>query len=87
MRLKVSSNGRYFVDQDGKPLRKDSWGVDVKADASGRPTLPLGGKRMYYVVDNATFGEHTLSLYATAPGVSLYSFTFGNNCENKFAHK
>ena len=25
-------------------------------------------------------------LYATEPGVSLYSFTFGNNCENKFAH-
>ena len=76
-----------YVMQDGKPLPKDGWGVDVKPDSGGRPYLPLGAKRMYYVVDNPTFGEHTLSLYATAPGVSLYSFTFGNNCENKYAHK
>ena len=33
------------------------------------------------------FGEHTLALATAASGVSLYSFTFGNNCENKFAHK
>jgi len=28
-----------------------------------------------------------VALYATEPGISLYSFTFGNNCENKFAHR
>jgi thiol-disulfide isomerase/thioredoxin len=76
-----------YVAQDGKPLPKDAWGVDVKADVSGRPYVTLGGKRMYYVAENPGFGVHTLSLYATTPGVSLYSFTFGNDCENKFAHK
>ena len=76
-----------YVMQDGKPLPKHAWGVDMRADSAGRPYIPLGGKRMYYVVDNPDFGEHTLAVYATAPGVSLYSFTFGNNCENKFAHK
>lgn len=76
-----------YVLQDGKPLPKDAWGVDVKGDVHGRPYIALGGKRMYYVAENPDFGDHTLGLYATTPGVSLYSFTFGNNCENKFAHK
>ena len=42
---------------------------------------------MYYVVNNGEFGGHLLRLYAMEPGLSLYSFTFGNNCENKFAHR
>jgi thiol-disulfide isomerase/thioredoxin len=75
------------VMQDGKPLAPDGKGVDVKTDANGGTFIPLGGKRMYYVVNNPDFGEHTLSLSTAAPGVSLYSFTFGNNCENEFAHK
>lgn len=81
------SSKRLYVTQDGKPLPKSAWGVDVRADSAGRSYIPLGGKRMYYVVANPDFGEHTLTLYATAAGVSLYSFTFGNDCENKFAHK
>jgi thiol-disulfide isomerase/thioredoxin len=76
-----------YVTQDGKPLPKDAWGVDVKGDSHGRPYIQLARKRMYYVAENPEFGDHTLGLYATTPGVSLYSFTFGNNCENKFAHK
>lgn len=75
-----------YVTQDGKPLPKDASGVDVKTDPQGRTYINLGGKRMYYVVENPDFGEHSIALYATDPGVSLYSFTFGNNCENKFAH-
>jgi thiol-disulfide isomerase/thioredoxin len=76
-----------YVVQDGQPLPKSAWGVDIRIDSSGRTYLPLSGKRMYYVVNNPEFGEHTLTLYATAPALSLYSFTFGNNCENQFAHR
>ncbi|MGH7932993.1 MAG: redoxin family protein [Candidatus Binataceae bacterium] len=75
-----------YITQDGKPLAPDARGVDVKADNEGRTYLTLAGKRMYYVVRNPDFGEHILRLFATTPEVSLYSFTFGNNCENKFAH-
>ncbi|SRR6266851_4971959 len=76
-----------FVTQDGKPLPRDTWGVDVHADTNGRSLITLGGKRMYYVVNNPEFGEHLMALSTASPGLSLYSFTFGNNCENKFAHK
>jgi thiol-disulfide isomerase/thioredoxin len=76
-----------YVIQDGKPLPPNHRGVDVQAGANGGSYIALGGKRMYYVVNNPEFGEHTLALSTSSPGVSLYSFTFGNNCENKFAHR
>jgi thiol-disulfide isomerase/thioredoxin len=76
-----------YVFQDGKPLPHDAWGVDIRSGADGRPYITLAGKRMYYVVNNPAFGEHLLRLTTASPGVSLYSFTFGNNCETTFAHK
>jgi thiol-disulfide isomerase/thioredoxin len=76
-----------YVAQDGKPLSPDTRGVDVRSPSNGDSYIVLGGKRMYYVVNNPQFGEHTLTLSTGSPGVSLYSFTFGNNCENQFAHK
>ncbi len=44
-----------YVTQDGKPLPKESRGVDVKTDSAGRTYIALGGKRMYYVVNNPRF--------------------------------
>jgi thiol-disulfide isomerase/thioredoxin len=76
-----------YVTQDGKPLAPDRRGADVRAGTDGGSYIALGSKRMYYVVNNPEFGEHALALSTSVPGVSLYSFTFGNNCENKFAHK
>jgi thiol-disulfide isomerase/thioredoxin len=78
---------RLYLMQDAKPLPKPAWGVDVRAGSDGRTYIELGGKRMYYLVNNDEFGGHLLQLYAEDPGLSLYSFTFGNNCENKFAHR
>jgi thiol-disulfide isomerase/thioredoxin len=82
-----SAPKRLYITQDGKPLPRDSRGVDVRASADGRTYIELAGKRMYYVVSNPEFAGHQLGLYALEPGLSLYSFTFGNNCENKFAHR
>ena len=73
--------------QDGKPLTSDARGVDVHTEANGATYITLAGKRMYYIVNNPQFGEHSLALSTSSQGVSLYSFTFGNNCENKFAHR
>jgi thiol-disulfide isomerase/thioredoxin len=78
---------RLYVMQDGKLLPRQAWGVDIHADEQGAPYVTLVRKRMYYVVNNPEYGEHSLALATAAAGVSLYSFTFGNNCENKFAQK
>ena len=78
---------RLYVMQDGAPLSTEARGVDVRASTDGRTYVELGAKRMYYVISNGEFGGHLLKLTPSEPGVSLYSFTFGNNCENKFAHR
>jgi thiol-disulfide isomerase/thioredoxin len=78
---------RLYVFQDGKPMPADARGVDVKSGEDGRAYIVLSGKRMYYVVNNPGFGEHLLKLSTTDAGLSLYSFTFGNNCENPFDHR
>lgn len=76
-----------YVSQDGKPLARDVRGVDVKQDGSGRTFLTLGTKRMYYVLQNPDFGDHTLKFTTASPDLDLYSFTFGNNCESRFDHR
>ncbi len=75
------------VTQDGKPVAKNATGVDLKTDAEGRTSAALTGKRMYYLIDNPEFGRHTLKLTGAGAPFSLYSFTFGNNCENAFDHR
>lgn len=81
------SSKPLYLTQDGKPLPRNARGVDVKVDPGGRTYVALAGKRMYYLVDNPAFEEHQIRLYATLPAISLYSFTFGNECENPFDHR
>ncbi len=78
--------GPLYVTQDEKPVVKEARGVDLKTDAGGRTFIDLTGKRMYYLIENSGFGEHMLKLSAAA-SLSLYSFTFGNDCENAFDHR
>ncbi|HLK87356.1 MAG TPA: redoxin family protein [Candidatus Binataceae bacterium] len=82
-----STPRRLYLTQDGRPIAKQARGVDVREAGDGRTYIELGAKRMYYAVNNPEFGGHLLKLEAPGPGLSLYSFTFGNNCENKFAHR
>ncbi len=75
------------VTQDGKPLEPNSRGANVKSGTDGTTYLPVASKRMYYLVGNPHFGEHLLELDVSQPGVSLYSFAFGDNCETPFDHR
>jgi thiol-disulfide isomerase/thioredoxin len=75
------------VTQDGKPVGANSRGVDLKTQAGGQTVLPITQKRIYYVLDNHSFGEHVLALEPVKRGVSFYSFTFGGSCEPPFDHR
>ncbi len=77
---------RLYIRQDGKDLTKQNKGVDVRFDAQGHSYLEIREPRMYYLVANPRFGEHTVTLAPTAPGLTVNSFTFGNNCQTDFDH-
>jgi thiol-disulfide isomerase/thioredoxin len=77
---------RLYIQQDGKDLTDAEKGVDVKIDAQGHSYLDVREARMYYLVQNPAFGMHNVSLIPTARGLTVNSFTFGNDCQTKFPH-
>ena len=77
---------RLYITQDGKDLTQAGKGVDVRFDAQGHSYIEVQEPRMYYLVQNPSFGSHTVTLRPSAPGITVNSFTFGNNCQTGFAH-
>jgi thiol-disulfide isomerase/thioredoxin len=71
---------RVDLFQDGGPLPKDAGGSDVKFDAKGA-YLDVTESRMYYLVRSPAFSGHLISLRPDGPGLTINSFTFGNNCQ------
>jgi hypothetical protein len=71
---------RVNLFQDGSPLPKDSAGTDVQFDAKGAYVEVTGG-RMYYLVRSPSFSAHLIALQPEGMGLSLHSFTYGNNCQ------
>jgi hypothetical protein len=74
---------RINVLQDGHPLDKSEAGIDVRFDSKGS-SVEVGEPRMYYLVRNAAFGSHLLTLEPQGGGFALHSFTYGNNCQQDF---
>jgi peroxiredoxin len=77
---------RLYIEQDGKDLAATDKGVDVKFDEQGHSYIDANASRMYYLVANPSLGSHAVTLIPTAPGLTVNSFTFGNNCQINFPH-
>jgi len=77
---------RIYLLQDGRSLAAADKGVDVAIDPEGRSYVDVREPRMYYLVGNPCFSAHVLTLVPTAPGLTVNSFTFGNNCQTNFPH-
>jgi thiol-disulfide isomerase/thioredoxin len=74
---------RLYVQQDGKPLKQDEAGADVRFDSQGS-YIEVSQPRMYYLVQNSLFGSHLLTLQPQDKNLILHSFTYGNDCQQKF---
>ncbi len=77
---------RLYIKQDGQDLTPKNKGVDVKIDAGRRSYIEVDESRMYYLAQNPEFGSHSVQLFPTRSGITVNSFTFGNNCQIDFAH-
>ncbi len=77
---------RLYILQDGKDLTQADKGANVQFDAQGHSYVEVRKPRMYYLIQNPSFGSHTLALRPSVPGKTVNSFTFGNNCQTAFAH-
>ena len=77
---------RVYLLQDGKPLDQGEGGVDVHFDSQGS-YLDVSSPRMYYLVKNAGFGAHVITMEPQAPDFALHSFTYGNDCQQDFEER
>ncbi len=64
-------SARIRVLRDGVPL-----GASAGEDVS-KSTLTVREPRMYRIVEDADYGEHTLELVVEKPGLRVFTFTFG----------
>jgi thiol-disulfide isomerase/thioredoxin len=86
MNVEHGHPSRVYIRQDGKDLTAQNKGVDVRFDAEGHSYIEVREPRMYYLVANPKFGSHKVELLPTRPGLTINSFTFGNNCQTDFPH-
>jgi hypothetical protein len=77
---------RLYIKQDGQDLTAKDKGTDVQFDSSGRSYIEVREPRMYYLVQNPSFGNHTVELIPSRSGLTVNSFTFGNDCQTQFPH-
>ena len=78
---------RLYIKQDGKDLTaQQNKGTDVQLDSSGHSFIEVREPRMYYLVQNPSFGSHSVELIASRAGLTVNSFTFGNDCQTQFPH-
>jgi thiol-disulfide isomerase/thioredoxin len=69
-------NVEVDVEQDGKYLTAENKGDDVVVDGTGRSMVVVNEARLYSVVKNREYGEHTLRMSTGSDGFALYSLTF-----------
>ena len=67
---------QVFVQQDGLFLGEDARGDDIQMDNEGRSYLLVDQPRLYNVIKNRDFGEHTLKISSRSNGFALYSISF-----------
>lgn len=67
---------RMWVFHDGKPVARTDQGTDLRYDEKGLSYLLVDEPRMYHIIRNAKYGQRTLRLAPTSPGLGIYSFTF-----------
>ncbi len=72
-------SSEVVILQDGKPLTREQATRDTKfrtgANGKEESYLTIDSARMYFLVDNHSFGEHELELRCSE-GVAAFAFTF-----------
>ena len=64
--------GNFTVRQDGKLITND-----LSKDSSNEGKFAIDEQRLYNLVTNKDYGEHTIEIDVKGEGFQIYTFTFG----------
>jgi len=68
----AGGNGNFTVTQDGKLITND-----LSKDSSTNGKFVIDKQRLYNLVTNKDYGEHTVEIDVKGKGFQIYTFTFG----------
>jgi thiol-disulfide isomerase/thioredoxin len=68
----AGGNGNFTVIQDGKLITND-----LSKDSSTNGKFVIDKQRLYNLVTNKEYGEHTIEIDVKGKGFQIYTFTFG----------
>ena len=68
----AGGNGNFTVKQDGNLIKND-----LSKDSSADGKFMIDDKRLYNLVTNKDYGEHTIEIDVKGEGFQIYTFTFG----------
>jgi thiol-disulfide isomerase/thioredoxin len=68
----AGGNGNFTVTQDGKLITND-----LSKDSSNGDKFIVDEQRLYNLVTNKDYGEHTIEIDVKGEGFQIYTFTFG----------
>ena len=68
----AGGNGNFTVTQDGKLITND-----LSKDSSTNGKFAIDKQRLYNLVTNKDYGEHTIEIDVKGKGFQIYTFTFG----------
>jgi|SRR5688572_7184957 len=68
----AGGKGNFTVTQDGKLITND-----LSKDSSNDGKFVIDEQRLYNLVTNKDYGEHTIEIEVKGEGFQIYTFTFG----------
>ena len=68
----AGAKGNFTVTQDGKLITND---LSKDSDSDGK--VVVDEQRLYNLVTNKNYGEHTIVINVKGQGFQIYTFTFG----------
>ncbi len=68
----AGAKGNFTVTQDGKLITND-----LSKDSSNDGKFVIDEQRLYNLVTNKDYGEHTIEIDVKGEGFQIYTFTFG----------
>ena len=68
----AGENGNLTVTQDMNLIKND-----LSKDSSSNGKIVIDNQRLYNLVTNKEYGEHTIEIDVKGKGFQIYTFTFG----------
>ena len=70
-----------IIEVDGRPLRPEDAGEDIRFDEEGRSFIHVVRAKEYRVIEQQSSTEREIKLLTASPDFAMFAVTFGSNLD------